>query len=155
MTVWERRDLPVLSALASATDRELQAGYLDISLARETLGLGLTSSEIRDSILTLGGAGYVEYDVAYETGNGGLFTKLRVTGRGQQALGEWPFFTEMTPTTLAELLDRFAEEAATDEEAEHVRSAADYIRSLPAATIKAVMRTVVVEGTKATLGLAT
>lgn len=155
MTVWERRDLPVLSALENAEDQELRAGYLDISLAHETLGVGLTSSEIHDSILTLGEAGYIEYDVGYETGNGGLFTTLKVTGRGQQALGEWPFFTEMTPATLAELLDRFADEAPTDEEAEHARSAADYIRSLSAAAIKAVMRTVVVEGTKATLGLVT
>lgn len=50
MTVWEQRDLPVLSALASTDDQEVRSGFLDISLAQETLGIDLTSSAIHDSI---------------------------------------------------------------------------------------------------------
>ena len=153
MSVWERRDLPLLAALSTTDDQNLRSGFLDISLAQEMLGLDLRNGEIHDSILTLDDTGYVMYDLEYETGDGGLFTKLKVTGRGQQALGEWPLFTEITPATLAELLERFADEAATDEEAANARSAASYIRSIPAATFKAVVRTVMVEGTKASLGL--
>jgi hypothetical protein len=155
VNAWEQRDLPVLAALANTEDQHVRRGYLDISLARETLGLDLTSSEIHDAVLTLGDAGYVGYDIDYETGNGGLFTQLKVTGRGKQALGDWPLFTEVTPATLAALLDRLADEAPTDEEAENARTAATYIRSLPVAAFKAAMRTVIVEGTKASLGFMT
>jgi hypothetical protein len=153
VNVWERRDLPVLSALATTEDQHVRAGFLDLSLAQSTLGVDLTNSEAHDAILTLGDVGYVEYDIGYETGNGGLFNKLKVTGRGQQALGEWPLFTEVTPATLAELLDRFADEAPTDEEADNARTAAAYVRSIPAAAFKAVVRTVMVEGAKGAAGL--
>ena len=155
MNAWERRDLPVLAALANTEDQHVRSGYLDISLAQKTLGLDLTNSEIHDAVLTLGDAGYVGYDIGYETGNGGLFTQLKVTGRGKQALGDWPLFTEVTPMTLAALLDRLADEAPTDQEADNAHQAATYIRSLPVAALKAVMRTVLVEGTKASLGLVT
>jgi hypothetical protein len=63
--------------------------------------------------------------------------------------GEWPFFTEVTPAALAALLDRFAEEAPTDEEASAARTSASYVRTLGIGTLKAAARVAMVEGTKA------
>ncbi len=51
MTVWERRDLPVLRALATSDDQNLQNGFL--SVADNPLGLDLTAGEIHDAIFAL------------------------------------------------------------------------------------------------------
>ena len=62
-----------------------------------------------------------------------MITHFQVTGRGQQALGEWPLFDQIaSPETLALLLERLAEEAPSDEEANNLRKAATYARSLAA-----------------------
>lgn len=150
MTIWERRDFPVLHALANSEDDNVRHGFIDEDHAAEMLGLELSNAEIHQALHTLGDADYITGDY-----KAGLFTQLRVTGRGQQALGEWPLFTGLTPITLAALLDRLANEAPTDEEAVSARSAASYLRSLPPAAFKAVMRTVIVEGAKASVGLLT
>lgn len=85
------------------------------------------------------GLRYVEFRVQHETGPGAHFTQLAVTGRGQQALGEWPLFdTIASPETLALFSERFSEEAPTDEEAENMRRAARYIRTLSGATLRAL-----------------
>ena len=82
------------------------------------------------------------------------FSHLRVTGRGQQALGEWPLFAEVaSPETLALLLERFADEAPTEEEAGNLRRAAVYARSLSTATLKAAVVGVVTQLAKAGLGI--
>lgn len=138
MTVWERRDLSVLQALATS-DEHLLHGFLHLSVRDENpLGLDLTAGDVHDAVLTLGDIGYVDA-VTYETGPGAMFTQLRVTGRGQQALGEWPSFDEIaSPETLALLLERLAEEAPSDEEADNLRRAARYARSVGAASLRAV-----------------
>lgn len=140
MTVWERRDLPVLRALTTSDDTYVREGHLTIGHGRgkEALGLDLTDGEIYDSILTLGDAGYVDFRVQLETGPGAHFTSLTVEGRGQQALGEWPLFdTIASPETLALLLERLAEEAPTDEEADNMRRAATYVRKLGGPALQA------------------
>lgn len=139
-TVWERRDLPVLQRLAS--DREhVREGFLHLNPHSEhpPLGLDLTVGEVHDALLALRDVGYVEAsNLQYETGPGALFTGLRVTGRGQQALGEWPLFDEIAaPETLALLLERFADEAPTDAEADNLRRAARYARSLGVLSLRA------------------
>lgn len=81
MTVWERRDLPVLEALATSTDRNLRHGFLMLGAGSENpLGLDLSAGEVHGAVLALGDAGYVEAQVEYETGPGAMFTHLRVTG---------------------------------------------------------------------------
>lgn len=93
---------------------------------------------IHQAIVTLVDEGYVSADVSYEMGGGAIFEHLMVTGRGHQALGEWPLFTTVSsPLTLALLLEQIAEEAPTDEEAENARRAARYVRSLSAGALKA------------------
>ncbi len=140
MTVWERRDLPVLQALATSDDHYVREGYFSLGHDRgkQTLQLDMSDAEIHDALLALADAGYVEFELTYETGPGALFTRLAVTGRGQQALGEWPLFDDIvSPETLALLLERLAEEAPTDEEATNMRRAANYVRGLSGATLRA------------------
>ena len=140
MTIWERRDFPVLQALAKSTDEDLREGFLSLGgTGGKRLGLDdLADDEIHDAILTLGDAGYVEARVEYHTGGGAIFTHLRLTGRGLQALGEWPLFDEISsPETLAMLLEHLAEEAPSDEEEANLRRAARYARSVSASTLKA------------------
>jgi hypothetical protein len=111
---------------------------------------------VHDAILALADAGYVEADnLEYETGPGAMFIRPRVTGRGQQALGQWPIFDEIaSPETLARLLERLAEEAPTDEEATNLRRAAGYARSIGADSLRALMVGVVSQLAKMGLGLA-
>jgi hypothetical protein len=153
VTLWESRDLPVLSALDSSENEHIRLGYLSVRGASETLGLDVTDDEIHESILTLGDLDYIEGEFNPESGYGGFFSKLKVTGRGYQVLGQWPFFIEMTPATLATLLERFADEAATEEEADNARKAASYIRSLSGAAVKAALKVAMVEGVKLATGL--
>jgi hypothetical protein len=156
MTQWERRDYRALRALVETDNDDVRSGYLGLSGGRQrgTLGLDLSDGEIHDSLLTLGEAGYVHFDRSLSSGAHATFTHLEVTGAGYQALGEWPFFTEVTPATLAEMLERFADEAPTEEEAGNARRAADYVRRLSGDAFKAAVKTIVVESAKAGVRLA-
>lgn len=147
----------MLRALA-ASDDHLRQGFLHLSPHYEEpiLGLDLTAGDVHDAVLALHDVGYVEINrLQYESGPGAMFTGLRVTGRGQQALGEWPLFDEIAaPETLAALLERLAEEAPTQEEEENLRRAARYARSLGAASLRAATIGVLSQLAKAGLGLA-
>jgi hypothetical protein len=155
LTVWERRDLPVLRALATSDDRNLQHGLLHLGAgATDPLGLDLPNGDVHDAILALSDADYVEGQVQYETGPGAIFTHLRVTGRGQQALGQWPLFDNVaSPETLALLLERLAEEAPTDEEAANMRRAARYARTLGGAAVRAALTAATTQLVRAAAGL--
>ena len=137
-TVWERRDLPLLQALATSDDPRLRHGYLYLWGDDQTpLGLPFEADELHDAILTLTDAELVEGSPHYETGPGASFTRFRVTGRGQQVLGQWPGFVDVSPLTMAALLDRLAEQAATEEERTNARRAAEYVRSLRSGAFRA------------------
>lgn len=143
MSVWEDSALPVLRTLATSEDDSLQHGFVHLSPHSERPalpGLALSAADVHDAILALADLGYVDADnLQYETGPGALFTGLRVTGRGQQALGEWPLFHKIaSPETLALLLEQLAEEAPTDEEADNLRHAARYARTIGAAALRAL-----------------
>lgn len=155
MSVWERRDLPVLQALATSDDEILRHGFLSIeSDGQSALGLDLSAGDLHDAILDLADAGYVDGDVQYSGGPSAQFTGLQVLGRGEQALGQWPLFDEITsPETLALLLERLAEEAPSDEEASNLRRAAEYARTVGAASLRAVVIGVLSQLAKAGMGL--
>jgi hypothetical protein len=155
MTTWERRDLPVLRALATSTDSNLRHGILSVGPQRvEALEVELDGLEVHDSVLTLADVGYVQAGRQYESGAGATFTHLHVTGRGQQALGEWPLFDEIaSPQTLALLLERLAEEAPSEEEAENMRRAAKYARTVGAGALRALMVGATSQLAKVALGL--
>jgi hypothetical protein len=156
MTVWERRDLPVLRALADTDDENILQGVLDLSAENANpLGLDLTFDEIYDAVLTLSDAGYVEGELQHEGGRSALLTQFQITGRGYQALGEWPLFDELaSPQTLALLLDRLAEEAPTREEASNFRRAARYARGLTASTLRSALIAALAHVARAHIGLA-
>lgn len=156
MTVWEGRDLPVLRGLATTEDPDVRWGFVVVNQQlAETLSVDLGPAEIHDAILALADVGYVEAnDVKYNPGPGAIFTGLRVTGRGQQALGEWPLFDEIaSPETLALLLERLAEEAPTDEEAENLRRTARFVRSVAAGSLRALATGAASQLAKIALGL--
>ncbi len=138
MTIWERRDLPVLRALADTEDDNILQVVLQLSSEEKTpLELDLTTGEVYDAVLTLMDAGYIEGELKHEGGSSALVTDLQVTGRGLQALGEWPLFDQLaSPETLAQLLERMAEEAPTVEEAGYLHRAATYARGLAAPTLR-------------------
>jgi hypothetical protein len=140
VTVWETRDLPVLRALTTSDDENLRHGVLHLRSTPSPLGVDLSPSEMHDALADLWDAGYIECTVQYESGPiaGALFNGLRVTGRGQQALGQWPLFDEIaSPATLALFLERLADQAPTTEEASNLRRAAAYARKLSAASLRA------------------
>jgi hypothetical protein len=138
-TTWERRDLPVLQAVATTDDENLRNDFLTLHRGRTgTFGLDLADEEIHDAILVLGDAGYVEGNGPTYSGGGVHFTSFRVTGRGQQARGQWPLFHDIaSPETLAQLLETLAEEAATEEESENMRRAARYARTIGGSAMRA------------------
>jgi len=120
----------------------------------KTLGLELSDGEIHDAILTLQDAIYVDFNSYRESRNGAHFTNFAITGRGQQALGEWPLFdTIVSPETLALMLERLAEEAPTDEEAGSLRLAAAYVRTLSGATLRAFVSQAMSAAIRGSLGL--
>jgi hypothetical protein len=69
MTVWEARDLPVLTALATSDDPALREGFLRIGdSVDDVLGIDLSAGQVHDAILTLQDAGYVEAELSYSGG---------------------------------------------------------------------------------------
>ena len=153
MTVWERRDLPVLRALATSDDEGVRQGFLQLDADKE-FGLDLTIEEVYDAVLALRDAGYIEGELQHESGRSILMTHFQVTGRGQQALGEWPLFDQLgSPETLALLLERLAEEAPSEEEAGNLRRAATYTRGLGATALRSAMIAAVSHVARAHLGL--
>ena len=154
MTVWERRDLPVLQALATSDDENVRQGHLHLSAEERPLGLDLATEEVYDAVLTLMDANFVEGNLHHEGGSSALITRFQVTGRGQQALGEWPLFDQLaSPETLALLLERLGEEAPSDEEARNLRRAATYARGLAASTLRAAAIAAVAHVARDHLGL--
>lgn len=139
MTTWERRDRPALEALARPGT--VEGGFLVVEKHGETdkLGIGLTNAETYDALLVLMDAGYVSGEVDPPGGGGAIFKQLLVTGRGMQALGEWPWFSEPSPTTIAALIERLSEETSNEAEARDAHKAASYIASVGADTLKAAV----------------
>jgi hypothetical protein len=126
-------------ALNESSDRNLTHGILPVGWGNRgaaVLGLELSDDAIHDTILQLSDVGYVEYhDISYTTGASATFVGLRVTGRGLQVLGQWPRFEALvSPATLAELVDRLVDYAASGEEPPMSR-AAGVIRRAGAASL--------------------
>jgi hypothetical protein len=153
VSLWETRDYAVLRAIADSDDNDLLHGFLQLGggQAGERLGLQLSDEEIYTSVLVLGDADYLTGEMNPETGDNAFFTKLHVTGAGQQALGEWPLFGDPSPATLAAFLEQLADEAPTPEEAENARRASRIVKAFSGEALRAAGRTVVVEATKATV----
>jgi hypothetical protein len=153
MTVWEHRDLPVLLALATSEDENVRQGFLNLSDGHP-LELDMGSAEIYAAVLALHDAGYIEGEIQHQGSHGALVTHFQVTGRGQQALGQWPLFDELaSPATLALLLERLAEEASSIEEAGSLRRAATYVGGLTASTLRGAATAALAHVVRVHLGL--
>jgi hypothetical protein len=91
VSIWTDPDLPVLRAIAEATDTNVHAGFLFIGGDSDQLGVSMDPLDLIDSLLTLRDASYISFRDAQETGGPNLhLTGLAVTWAGMQALGEWP-----------------------------------------------------------------
>lgn len=120
----------------------------------EALQLDLYVEAIHDAIVSLRDAGYVEEKESYSSGGGVSFTGLRVTGRGQQALGEWPLFEQfMSPETVARFLEVLAREAESDEVESNLWRAAAYVRGLSIAILRALAVAASAHAARHALGL--
>ena len=130
---WEDA-LAVLAVLAEPGDHHLREDQLLGLSAHEgdQLGLGLDHRVVHDVLLALGDLGYIEWDSwRYSFAPGLRVDGLRVTGRGMQALGQWPsLLTATTPASLSHLLEMVAPYAADTDKEGVLREAAREARRL-------------------------
>jgi hypothetical protein len=135
--------LAVLAALVEPKDHSLrESAHLSLGAHRgDQLGLNLTYGVVHDTLLALHDLGYVEWGrVSYSTGPGVSIDGIRVTGRGMQALGQWPaLHSAMTPVSLSHLLDALAPYAADGDKAGTLHEAADEARRMAAATLRQII----------------
>lgn len=141
-SVWEQRDEPVLRFLHDHPPRQ---GILWTNWLSEQPHASvpqLTEAEFERAVQTLHDAGYVACDLEQGEGGGGRYRqRFFVTGRGKQALGEWPRFDALRkPAELAAVLERLAELAPTEEEASNFRKTAGLLRRGGTVALGALMK---------------
>jgi len=142
--VSERRNLQVLRLFARPGTIDAH-GAFTLSAARlRELGVDITSAEMLQAIHALANRGYLGGGHGWVEGLPGVweddptefpfdsieYRHFFVSGRGLQALGDWPPFTDLTPTTVAALLGKLADETAEQTQADETRAAARDIRAL-------------------------
>jgi hypothetical protein len=143
VSVWDERDHPVLRFLA---DQEHQGWMLETASRSHEPHPDLpqlTRAEFHRAVETLDDAGFVHYTNIEREGSpevGGVWWQdFILTGEGKQALGDWPYFDALgQPETLAAILERLAEYAPTEEEAQNYRRTATAIRALGAGARAAI-----------------
>jgi hypothetical protein len=150
MTLWSERDGPVLVNLLETPppDNMLATNWRSES-ARP--GLKMNERQFHLAVARLHDAGFVSYESWEWEGSGGVYwMNFFVTGRGKQALGYWPLFDALgDPGQLADLLDRLAADAPTEEEASNLRRAATLVRRVGPPAIKAALKGVIIGYAKA------
>jgi len=154
---WEQVALPVLRALADPQDASVRDGFLSLGHAdgASALGLDLDDGVLHDTLLALQDAGYVSIDkIEYEGSGGGIVLGARVTGRGMQALGEWPSHqAALTPATVAALLTRLKDYAPDKQTEEQLETAADTVAKKGGAAVREAVVAFSAEALKIKLGL--
>jgi hypothetical protein len=136
VSAWDKEALPVLGVLQDPQDRNLKDGFLPVGqgAGAKALRLDMDEDVLVETIFQLSDLRYVSF--GDYSGNLG-FTDLRITGRGLQVLGEWPRFEAMvSPATLAEAVERFAELAPDVEQRRRFRRVADYLRRKTAGSVR-------------------
>lgn len=138
MTIWEERDLPVLHFLAGrSVQQELFTTHRYAEEPHSELP-ELSERDVYRAVTTLVDADFLTYGEREPEGGGDvMWIDLRVTGLGKQVLGEWPLFAALgDPAQLAELLERLAERASTDEEEGNFRAGAKGIRQVAGTVLR-------------------
>jgi hypothetical protein len=139
VSAWEEQAMPVLRALEDPRDHNLKDGFLSIERGEggRTLGLEMEDGALVETLFQLRDLGYVVFTDPEYFGSGASFTDVRITGRGLQVLGQWPRFEAMvSPSTLAEAVDRLGEFAPDDEQRTVFRRVAAYLRDKSAGTLR-------------------
>jgi hypothetical protein len=143
VTLWEKRDLPVLRSLL---DNPPAGGFLRIySLSDEPYEPlpALTQAQVYLAVETLRDAGYLASDDGkWSSGGGFTITSIQVTGSGKQALGLWPRFDALgSPAELADILDALADNAPTEEESGNLKRAASAVRRAAPTVVRGLAET--------------
>jgi hypothetical protein len=159
-TVSERRKLQVLQLFARPGTIDAHGAFTLSDARLRELGVDLAFDEMLQAIHALeelgylgGGHGWVEGVPDVWQGEEFPFESVEyrhffVTGRGLRALGDWPLFPDLTPTTVAALLEWLAGETADQAQADETRAAAWDIRSLAPLTLDAAVRFGMARGTR-------
>lgn len=153
---WERLALPVLVALADGTDRRVREGYIGLGRGRgaAALALDIDDGELHDALLALQDAQYVHIDTIEYASGGASVIGARVTGRGMQALGQWPSLqAATTPITLAAILDLLQDYALDDATHTSLGEASDAVKKLGVGAVREALTAFGAEALKARLGL--
>lgn len=140
MTVvaWEDA-LAVLATVAAPTNDTLRDGVLFLGPNRkDQLNLSLEPGAVHDALMALADDDYVTWTtIEYSLPAGVSVSGLRVTGRGMQALGQWPtLHTITTPASLADLLEQLAPYASDADKAGALRRAAEQARHWGAGALR-------------------
>lgn len=140
MSRWSEQIAPVLEALAATDNATVRDAGLYLgpgNNGQQALGVDVDDRGIHEAMLLMADANYVQFTEQLEGGGSAFLQDPRVTGEGQQALGEWPRFELlMTPSTLAVLLEKMAEQADSEEKRTILKRAAAYVRTLPATAVR-------------------
>jgi hypothetical protein len=154
VSIWERRDLPVLRFLNEHPPYQamLETNWLGEEVHPDFPHL--THAEVEGAVQTLHDAGYVAWKGEQTDGSGGrLRFDFLVTGSGKQVLGEWPRFDALgEPGELAAVLERLAELAPTEEEASNYRRTAALLRRGGGFALGALMKGALGAAVQGTLG---
>jgi hypothetical protein len=120
MTRWEEVDEPVLRWLTEQRSSFIDGWGLELTIRPEPAPSeevpGLDERQIDGALIRLKDHGLIDGN-RLETSALAVWSRLRVTGVGQQVLGEWPELDRLNSAEgLRLLLDRLAEETEDPEE---------------------------------------
>jgi hypothetical protein len=120
MTLWQEVDEPVLRWLAGERSSFINGWQLKLTIRpdppRSEEVPGLDERQVDGALVRLRDHGLVD-GKREEFGAFAVWSRLRVTGVGQQILGEWPELDRLNSAEgLRLLFDRMADEAENPEE---------------------------------------
>ena len=154
---WERSALPVLQALAGCEDQRVRDGIIGLGHGRgaQALGIEMDDGELHDALMALADVDYIHIeDVQYESGGGAIVVGARVTGRGMQALGQWPSLqAAMSPVTLVAVLERLGDYAPDETVRAQIGEAVESAREAGAQVVQEAVASFAAEALKQQLGL--
>ena len=115
----------------------------------------MSDAELHDALLALRDVGFVHLDeIQYTSGSSASVLGARVTGRGMQALGQWPSMQAATsPITLAAILDLLRDYAPDDGTRAQLGDAAASVKRLGAGAVREAVGAFGAEALKVKLGL--
>jgi hypothetical protein len=134
MTRWDDVDEPVLRWLAGESSSFIHAWQLQLTIRPDPPPsdevAGLSERQVDEALTRLGDHGLIDGN-RMETIGYSVWSRLRVTGLGQQVLGEWPELDRLnTAEGLRLLLAKIAEQSSDADEQADYRRAVGFLTSI-------------------------